>query len=141
MKKAMSVLICVIMLFALISCDKEEANGYPWIDSDFSKYKSEETLTIYVWQLAPKHYSYTPIKGVPSEHSFDNIFKTKSYTAEEMKEKIKNSEYSEKNILVMPYQMMHSSYIADIWIVDKDGNPIADRNEYIAARRTDIGID
>ncbi len=137
MKKVLSVLLCMLFVFTLVSCKNE--------NPDVSNLSSEDVLTVYVWEMAEDAYYYGILEGKPEEHSAEEKIRfgidgNTYFNADQVKKELEKYDYDSEHILVIPYQHPLSSYIPKIWIYDENGRLIQTEEEYISKQRNLLGL-
>ncbi len=124
MKKAITVLAALVLLFSFASCKDKP-----------------EKLTVYVSQFGEGVYHYGLLEGTPDEHDLKQKLEMKSMTAGQMYALLSTYGVSGDNIIVEPWQNPLSSYLAPIWIYDSEGNPSQAKEEYIEYHRDILSLD
>ena len=86
-------------------------------------------LDIYVYQMAPKHYSFSLLPHSEQVREWDELMSLKGMRAEDMRTVLSTYHVDEEEIYIIPWQNPVSSYIGECWII-RDGE---DRDAKIQA--------
>ena len=77
-------------------------------------------LEVYVWQMAPNSYSFGVMGGTNRVKTQDELWNLKGVSADKMRIILSSYNIDKDDIFIIPLQHPLSSYIAEIWIREKD---------------------
>ncbi len=92
-------------------------------------------LDVYVWQMAEGSFSFgvKPHSDEPLGWQSTELYKLRSVGAYDMRLILQTYDISRDEIMIIPWQMPHSSYIADIWVIKEGEDAVAERESYISS--------
>ena len=91
-------------------------------------------LDVYVWQMAPDCYDFGLLPHMEPMRDWlsGELLHLQGASAMEMRIILSTYDVAEGDIHVIPWQNPVSSYIGELWYVDKDGNPLEAYEDYVA---------
>lgn len=125
MKKVISVFLCFAIVFSLAACGNKiiysetEINSLREVYPEYFDLTTDKGLEVYVWQMARDSYSFGVLPGTNREKTGEELWNLKGVSADEMKIILSTYDIDGENIIIMPFQMPVSSYIADCWIIQE----------------------
>ena len=141
---AVSLVTCVAVAVCFLTNPKDEAYGkmdaenltimqdvlrkqYP----SFFGLDASNGLDIYVSQMAPNSYSFTLLPHSGEQYDTMELYKHPAASKEEMRVILSTYDVNAEDVYIIPWQMPHSSYIGEYWIVVNGEDPAYKRAEYI----------
>lgn len=105
---------------------------------DYYELDARNGLDVVVWQMAKDSYSFGLLShsDAQRERLDRELLSLKGANLTQMRSILGSYSLSPENIYIVPWANPVSSYIADLWLHDEDGETVADPEDYVRSIRS-----